>query len=739
MKNKKKYILGIQCFANYESGACILELNEKKRNYNYIAISEERLIRKKYNYFFPTHSISYCLNYFNIKLSEIDFLVSDIIRVKKWLRSGPAYNVTEFDYFMKKLKISSKKIIQINHHLAHAASVFYTSGFKDSSILIVDGNGTDLETNSFYYGKGTKIKKIDTYKARGIGQIYSTFTKDVLNLGLGGEGKVMGLAPYGKNRGKKIIDFSKVKYNGCQTDYSSILKRQPYTDIFSLDYNFKNKKFNKRFRKRNKGDDITKGVWPKIAFEIQEEAEKNLIKLGKSLQKKTKSKNLCVSGGVALNSVANKKMFDKTHFKNISIFPGCSDAGIPMGLALWGAYNINKLKKPRLKTLKNAYTGKRYVISEIKKILKKFNIRYDYISNKETAKLIAKGKVIGWFQGASEYGPRALGNRSILADARSNKMRDYINLNVKHRELYRPFAPSVLEEDVSSHFDLNIPSPYMLLVAKVKSRNIPAISHVDNTARVQTVNKKQNAKFYDLIKNYKNITGIGCILNTSFNDAGEPIVETPLDALITFFSTSLDHLIIEDLVIHKSRLNSENTKKAESMKKLRSSQIKQSFEKNKKILFGNINKKQQKKYIKSTRSEAKWQCALQPIKDLKNKILEIKSKNFNVILIGTFDHTQQILKNFKDIKNLNVEGFIPYENKNENYLDKKQKNLPLKILKNNKLNEKNANFKRIYLISSFEFSYDIERLLNSKNIKNYYKIYNSYSRDINFHKKFSKW
>ena len=232
MKNKKKYILGIQCFANYESGACILELNEKKRNYNYIAISEERLIRKKYNYFFPTHSINYCLNYFNIKLSEIDFLVSDIIRVKKWLRSGPAYNVTEFDYFMKKLKISSKKIIQINHHLAHAASVFYTSGFKDSSILIVDGNGTDLETNSFYYGKGTKIKKIDTYKARGIGQIYSTFTKDVLNLGLGGEGKVMGLAPYGKHRGKKIIDFSKVKYNGCQTDYSSF-KEAAYTDIFS--------------------------------------------------------------------------------------------------------------------------------------------------------------------------------------------------------------------------------------------------------------------------------------------------------------------------------------------------------------------------------------------------------------------------------------------------------------------------------------------------------------------------
>ncbi len=739
MKNKKKYILGIQCFANYESGACILELNEKKRDYTYIAISEERLVRKKYNYLFPTYSINYCLNYFNIKLSEIDFLVSDIIRVKKWLRSGPAYNVTEFDYFMKKIKISSDKIIQINHHLAHAASVFYTSGFKDSSILIVDGNGTDLETNSFYYGKGTKIKKIDTYKARGIGQIYSVFTKDVLNLGLGGEGKVMGLAPYGKHKEKKIINFSDVKFDGCQTDYSSILKRQPYTDIFSLDYNFKNKKFNKRFRKRSKREDITKGLWPKIAFEIQEEAEKNLIKLGKSLQKKTKSKNLCVSGGVALNSVANKKMFDKTQFKNVSIFPGCSDAGIPMGLALWGAYNISKLKKPRLKILKNAYTGKSYAIAEIEKILKKFNIRYNYISNKETAKLIAKGKVIGWFQGASEYGPRALGNRSILADARSNKMRDYINLNVKHRELYRPFAPSVLEEDVSSLFDLKIPSPYMLLVAKVKSNKIPAISHVDNTARVQTVNKKQNTKFYDLIKNYKNITGIGCILNTSFNDAGEPIVETPLDALITFFSTALDHLIIENMIIYKSSSKSDNKKKSEIMKNFRASLIKQSYEKNKKILFGKINKEQQKQYIKKTRKEAKWKCALQPVEDLKNKIFEIKGKNLNVILIGTFDHTKQIINNFREIMSLNIEGFLPYKNKNENYFDKKQKNLPLKILKNKILDEKNKNFNRIFLISSFEFSYDIEKLLNSKNIQNYYKIYNSYSRDINFHKKFSKW
>ena len=232
-----KYILGMQCFANADSGACIIRTKYDSKDYDYVAISEERLLRKKYPYTFPIHSINYCMERFNIKsLDNIDLLVSDIIREPVWNRSGPSYNVTEFDYIKSKLKISEKKIIQINHHLAHAASAYYTSGFDDSAILIVDGNGTDLESNSFFIGKNKKIKLIDKYKARGIGTLYNVITEECLNLGKGGEGKTMGLAPYG-NKGKPVLDFSKVKYDGVITDYSSLLKRLPYSDIISLEKN----------------------------------------------------------------------------------------------------------------------------------------------------------------------------------------------------------------------------------------------------------------------------------------------------------------------------------------------------------------------------------------------------------------------------------------------------------------------------------------------------------------------
>ena len=242
-KNKNyKFILGIQCFATMDSGACIMRTKKNSNSYDYVAISEERLIRKKHPYTFPLHSIKYCMDYFNLKsFTEIDLMVSDIIREPVWNRSGPSYNVKEFDYLKSILKFPEEKIFQINHHLAHAASVYYTSGFKNSAILIVDGNGTDLETNSFYEGKNDKIRLIDKYKGRGIGTVYNVITKDCLNLGTGGEGKTMGLAPFG-GKGNPILDFSKVNYNGIETDYSSILRRMPFSDILTLSNKNKIKK-----------------------------------------------------------------------------------------------------------------------------------------------------------------------------------------------------------------------------------------------------------------------------------------------------------------------------------------------------------------------------------------------------------------------------------------------------------------------------------------------------------------
>lgn len=725
MIKKYKYILGIQSFANYESGAAILRLDEKNSDYDYVAISEERLIRKKYNFDFPLHSIQYCLDAFKIKIKDINFLVSDIIREAKWLRSGPSYNVKEFDYLKLKFKFNKKKIIQIDHHLAHAASVYYTSGFKKSSILIVDGNGTDLQTNSFWFGNNKNINLDSVYKGRGLGQLYGSITKSCLGLGIGGEGKTMGLAPYGK-KGKKILNFSSVIYDGVKTDYAKIMRRQPFTDILSLENNIQYKKFNIKLPIRKRNQDITKGIWPKIAYDLQNEAEKNLTKLGKSLKKIDKTNNICVAGGVALNSVANKIMFDKTDFKKISVFPGCSDAGVPLGLALWGAYNIKTLKAPKLKKLKNAYTGRNYSNEEVLFILKNFSIKFSTTNSYEVAKKISEHNVIGWFQGGSEYGPRALGNRSILADSRSFKMRDLVNEKIKHREKYRPFAPSVLEEDAKYFFDLDQESPYMLLVAKVKKPKItPSISHIDNTARVQTVNRKQNKKFYELIKSFKKITGVGCVLNTSFNDAGEPIVETPLDALITFFGTEMDVLVINDFIIEKSKnLHFDRSKLINCRKK--------SISKNQKIALKNLinkyNIKEKKRYFKREQKIAIWNSIKKPIAEFNLKIKDWKKdNNLSIVIIGTYDHTNLLLKKFPSLENLNIKHFTPYKFINEDINNKKKKNLKIKTVINPTfIDRKN----QIYLISSYEYCYDIEHFLQENKIKNYHKIYSGYSRDL---------
>lgn len=233
--------------------------------------------------------------------------------------------------------------------MAHAASVYYTSGFKDSAILIVDGNGTDLETNSFFEGKDDKIKLIDNYKARGIGALYLSITLDCLNLGTGGEGKTMGLAPYG-NKGKPVLDFSKVKLNGIITDYSSVMKRLPFNDILVMNNQEPIDKFVINLPKRKSSDDIMGDYWTRVAFDVQNECERCMVHLGKEIEKKIKSKNICMAGGVALNSVANQKLFNETNFKEIFVFPACSDTGVPFGLAIWGLYNSPKIIK---KTKKN--------------------------------------------------------------------------------------------------------------------------------------------------------------------------------------------------------------------------------------------------------------------------------------------------------------------------------------------------------------------------------------------------
>ncbi len=713
-KKKYQYILGIQSYASHDSGACIIKFDKKNKFIDFVAISEDRLVRKKHTYAFPVHSIYFCMKHFNIKkLSDISYLYSDWIKEKKWIRSGSGYNYQMYDYLKEKFLFNKKKIFQINHHLCHAASVYYTSGFNKSAILVIDGLGSDNETHSIFQANKNKIQMLEQFKHRGIGSLYAAVTEK-LGLGFGGEGKTMGLAPYGNK--KKY--FKNIKFKNIDTNFSKYMFRHPLSDVLNhTNSNFKRPKLKLKI-KQNKSKKMSP-YFKNLAFSIQDLAEKTMAHLGKYTHKLTKESNLCLSGGVALNSVGNNKILKSSKFSEVYVFPACSDAGIPFGAAVWGYFN--HLKKKKEINFINACTGTYYDIDIIKKILLRYNIKFTDYNRNLVASEISKGKIIGRCVGKSEYGPRALGNRSILADPRSYKMRNYLNKHVKHRETFRPFAPAILEESSKKYFDIK-KSPYMLQVAKVKKfKEIPSASHIDGTARVQTVNKRQNEEFYNLIKQFGKITKIPCLLNTSFNDAGEPIVESHLDALICFLSTKIDILILDKIVLRKSFIkNSKNLIK--KLRKLRDSEIKKNEKIAKKILFKKLNKSE---FIKKKSYNTKLavdEILNKPYKLFKKMIKNINEGNLkNVIIIGTNDHTNILLKLFK-IKSLSKIDFIEIK-ENDIYKTKK-------LIKNfNNVNKMSKNYDLI-IVSSYEYQFDIENKFNLIKSSNYTPIYNNRNRSI---------
>ncbi len=713
-----KYILGIQSYANHDTGACIIKFGNNIKP-ELVAISEERLIRKKYPYTFPLHSILYCMKHFKIKkFKNIDLIVSDWIREKKWHRSGPSYNYQEFDYIKEKLDIKKTKLIQINHHLAHAASTFYSSEFKSSAILIVDGNGSDVETNSYFLGYGKKIKLLKNYKYHGLGAAYGAVTKQILNLGTGGEGKTMGLAPYGRFNKKIKINYEN---KNIKTDFKNFMLRMPNSDVLNhIHPNYRANTIRQKVKKAEKSN-IMNRLYRDWAFMIQNITEKTMRHLGNDIYKITKSKNICLAGGVALNSVANEKLFSKSKFKDIFIFPACADAGIPYGLALWGYYNYFKQSK-KIK-FDNAYTGINYKEIEIKKVIKLSGLKYKKINDKEIANLISNGKVIGFFNGKSEYGPRALGNRSILADPRRKYMRDYINKHIKHREFFRPFAPAILEEKSNDYFKIK-KSPFMLRVAKCKYKNkIPSAMHIDNTARVQTVNKKQNPRFYSILKNFNLITGIPVVLNTSFNDAGEPLIETPTDAIISALRTNLDYLILGNNSIQLNLIAKITKKKLLSkLLNIREKKIYRDSKLSIKLLTKSYSKIEKKKKILEGNKKAVKRVLKDPILRMKNYFKKLK-KNSKLFIIGTNDHTRTLIKIFK--KDLSKFKSIKYfELKNNDIYQNKKK---IKIF--DKLNSIKYNKNNNYFISTFQYSEEIKYHFSKKRI-NAFNAYDNCSRSI---------
>ena len=591
-------ILGISAFY-HDSAACIL-----KDGKIIAAAQEERFTRKKHDFSYPHNAIEFVLNNANLKLSQIDrivFFEKPFLKFERLLETYVAFAPKGFVSFAKAMPLWIKeKLFQKNllfnklkehdrnyksdsniffsdHHLSHAASAFFPSPFNEAVVLTADGVG-EWATTTVAVGKNNSLQiKKEIHFPHSLGLLYSAFTYYTGFKVNGGEYKLMGLAPYGdpiyEDKIKKIID---IKNDG------TFRLDQEYFN-YATGLTMISDKFIKLFgqKPRDAINDEISQFHMDIASSIQKVTEEIMLKLALSISNEYKIKNLCLAGGVALNCVANGKILKENIFENIWIQPAAGDAGGSLGaaLALWHLDLGKERKESSTDNMNCSYLGPEYSNEEIEHILKEIGANFRSLPKDEllnfTVENLIKGNAIGWFQGKMEFGPRALGNRSIIGDARSPDMQKKLNLKVKFRESFRPFAPSVLLEDLNDWFDINSESPYMLMVGKVKKEKliegadnskslkgleklhlvrskIPAVTHVDNSARIQTVTKK-NGIYYDLIKKFKDKTGCPIIVNTSFNVRGEPPVNTPIDAFKCFMSTDLDLLIIGNCILEKGK------------------------------------------------------------------------------------------------------------------------------------------------------------------------------------------
>ena len=563
------YSLGISCYY-HDSAAALL-----KDGHVVAAVEEERFSRKKFDDGFPKMAIDWCMKEANISPSDLDsvaFYDKPVLKFERLLDNYIAVAPRGLYSFLdvipkwlhkrlwikndvkKILKGFKGEIIFPEHHMSHAAHAFYTSTFDESAILTIDGVG-EWSTTSFGYGKNNSIKLSDDIRwPHSLGLFYSAFTYFLGFKVNEGEYKLMGLSSYGKPKYRDIIldNLIDVKDDG------SIRLNMDYF-AFTYDKVMTNEKFSEVFGiPRRESNEKMEQIHFDIGASAQLVLEEVLLKMAEHVHKQTKMKNLCLGGGVALNGVANYRILKEGPFDNLHIPPSPGDAGSAIGCAQYLYHNYKKNKRiieeksNRIKN--NIYVGPSFSNEQIKSFLEKNSIDYEYLDENElltkTAKLISEKNIVGWYQGKMEWGPRALGNRSILADPRDANMKDVLNEKIKHRESFRPFAPSILEEYASEYFDIDISSPYMLFVAPVKKPDkIPAVTHVDGTGRLQTVSKLSNPLYYDLITEFFKITDIPVIINTSMNVMGEPIVNSPEDAFRMWARTEMDNLVLGNYLL----------------------------------------------------------------------------------------------------------------------------------------------------------------------------------------------
>ena len=595
------HILGISAFY-HDSAACILKDGEI-----IAAAQEERFTRKKHDSDYPFNAVEFVLNYAGLKLSQVNkivFFEKPFLKFERLLETYVAFAPRGFRSFCKAMPIWIKeKLFQKNmllsklkehdsnynshenlffsdHHLSHAASAFYPSPFEEAIVLTADGVG-EWATTTVAVGNGKKLEiKKEIHFPHSLGLLYSAFTYYTGFKVNSGEYKLMGLAPYGKpiyiDKIRQLVD---IKNDGTFRLDQSFFN-------YATGLTMTNNKFEKLFgqKRREPESELLTQFHMDIAASIQKITEEIIIKLSKSIREEYQIKNLCLAGGVALNCVANGKLLKENLFENIWVQPAAGDAGGSLGAALaYWHLEENKKRKINLNdSMKGSYLGTEYsddqILNELNILGARFEIlNYEQVINK-TADCLSNGDAVGWFQGRMEFGPRALGNRSILGDPRSEKMQKNLNLKVKYRESFRPFAPSILIEDLSKWFDIEIKSPYMLLVANINSKKkiemsedekklfgieklnikrseIPAVTHVDYSARIQTVSSQYNKKYYDLISKFKEKTSCPVIINTSFNVRGEPIVNSPRDAFNCFMGNELDYLVIGNFFMDKKKQN----------------------------------------------------------------------------------------------------------------------------------------------------------------------------------------
>jgi len=566
------YNLGISCYY-HDSAAALL-----KDGHVIAAVEEERFSRKKFDDDFPHKSIQWCLNEAKITPDQIDsvaFYDKPILKFERLLDNYIAVAPRGLYSFLdvipkwihkrlwikndikKSLKGFNGEIIFPEHHLSHAAHAFYTSPFNEAAILTIDGVG-EWSTTSIGHASNDSVKITNDIRwPHSLGLFYSAFTYFLGFKVNEGEYKLMGLSSYGK---PKYYDLIMEKLIDVKDDGSIRLNMEYFA--FTYDKVMTSKKFSKLFGIQPKTkDEKTLQIHFDIGASAQKVLEDVILKIVNHIHVKTKMKNICIGGGVALNGVANYKILKEGPFENVHIPPSPGDAGSAVGAAQYLYYVYHKNPKNTSNNTQliqeNVYVGPSHSNEEIKLFLDSKNISYESFDETEllqkTAQLIADGNVVGWYQGKMEWGPRALGNRSILADPRNKNMKDILNKKIKHRESFRPFAPSILEEYVSDYFEMDIPSPYMLMVAKVKQPDkIPAVTHVDGTGRLQSVSSESNPLYYKLIHTFYEKTGIPVLINTSMNVMGEPIVNTPEHAYNMLLKTDMDFLVLGNYLLSRT-------------------------------------------------------------------------------------------------------------------------------------------------------------------------------------------